>query len=150
MEIVKASIAARHDAGQLLAEYYEAVGVLERDTPESLRSYLSGADSALWLAYVGGAPAGCVVLRPLSLPDGERAGECKRLYVRPAFRGHGIAKTLLDVLETHAAEQGWRWVYLDSTGDMKAAHRLYRKRGYSACERYNSNPQAEVFLRKTL
>ena len=153
MEIVRASPAEQPDAEPLLAEYYETIGVVERDTPESLIAYLSGADTALWLAYVDGAAAGCVAFRPLALPAlaaGQRAGECKRMYVRPGFRRRGVAEALLSELEAYARREGYRWIYLDSKGDMQAAHRFYAKRGYTACDRYNRNPQAEVFLRKTL
>jgi len=86
------------------------------------------------------------VLRPLlSVPD---AAECKRLYVRPEFRGKGLAKSLMDILEAFAARLGLDWVYLDSKDDLEVAIELYRRRGYEPCERYNDNPQATIFLRK--
>jgi len=78
------------------------------------------------------------------------AGECKRLYVRPKARGRRIADKLLDALEDFARSNGLRWIYLDTYDDLKAAIALYRKRGYVPCERYNDNPQATVFLRKSL
>jgi GNAT superfamily N-acetyltransferase len=100
------------------------------------------------LAYLGEAAVGCVVLRMLdSIP---LAGECKRLYVQPAARGHRIADKLLDAQEDFARSKGLRWIYLDSYDDLKAAIALYRKRGYTSCERYNENPQATIFLRKQL
>jgi GNAT superfamily N-acetyltransferase len=136
------------EAEFLLNEYYEAVGVVKRDTSAAIADYLSDEASGLWIAYVDDFPAGCVVLRPLQTIDA--ATECKRLYVRPQFRGRGIADALLDVMEEYALEKAANWVYLDSKDDLKDALRIYVRRGYQPCERYNDNPQATVFLRKRL
>jgi DNA-binding MarR family transcriptional regulator/GNAT superfamily N-acetyltransferase len=133
---------------RLLEEYYEAVSVVQRDTPEGIQKIIDSPCSGLWLAYLGQKAAGCVVLRKLSsIPF---AGECKRLYVQPASRGHRIADKLLDAQEEFARSQGLHWIYLDSYDDLKVALALYRKRGYNSCERYNDNPQATVFLRKNI
>ena len=136
------------DAQQLLGEYYEAVHVVQRDAPGALQEMLTDTCSGMWVAYAEGEPVGCVVLRRLA--SIAAAAECKRLYVRPSARGQGIAEQLLDTMEAYARGQGLEWIYLDSYDDLKAALALYRKRGYVACERYNDNPQATVFLRKWL
>ena len=141
-------MAERAEATTLLEEYYEAIGVVQRDRPEAIAGYLSEAGSGLWIAWAEGASAGCVALRPL---DGmERAAECKRLYVRPAFRGRGIGGALLAAMEEQARDLGYRWIYLDSMEEMRAALRAYTRRGYERCERYNENPQALIFMRKQL
>lgn len=136
------------DAIQLLQEYYEAVSVVQRDAPAAIQKIIDAPCSGVWLAYMGEEVVGCVVLRALgSIPF---AGECKRLYVKPAARGHRIAHKLLDALEDFAHNNGLRWIYLDSYDDLKVAIALYRNRGYVSCERYNENPQATVFLRKNI
>jgi GNAT superfamily N-acetyltransferase len=136
------------DALRLLQEYYEAVNVVLRDTPETIQRIVDDPGSGVWLAYMNGKAVGCVVLRGLSsIPA---AGECKRLYVQPSARGLRIADKLLDAQEEFARGQGLRWIYLDSYDDLKAAIALYRRRGYVFCERYNDNPQATVFLRKDI
>lgn len=136
------------DAMGLLEEYYEAVSVVLRDTPEAIRKMVDDPGSGVWLAYLEERAVGCVVLRKLdSIPF---AGECKRLYVQPEARGHHIADKLLDAQEDFARNQGLRWIYLDSYNDLKVAIALYRRRGYVSCERYNDNPQATVFLRKNI
>jgi DNA-binding MarR family transcriptional regulator/GNAT superfamily N-acetyltransferase len=136
------------DALRLLREYYEAVSVVQRDTPEAIRKIIDGPCSGGWLAYLDERAVGCVVLRKLSsIPF---AGECKRLYVQPTARGHRIADKLLDAQEDFARDAGLRWIYLDSYDDLKVAIALYRRRGYVSCERYNDNPQATVFLRKDI
>jgi DNA-binding MarR family transcriptional regulator/GNAT superfamily N-acetyltransferase len=137
-----------HEAVQILEEYYEAVHVLKRDDAAALQSGLEEPASGLWLASIGDKVAGCVVLRRLSsIPH---AGECKRLYVRPAFRGRRIATLLLDALEEHARDHQLQWIYLDSYDDLKPAVSLYKQRGYQLCNRYNDNPQATLFMRKHL
>jgi DNA-binding MarR family transcriptional regulator/GNAT superfamily N-acetyltransferase len=136
------------DAIQLVQEYYEAVSVVQRDAPSAIQKIIDDPCSGVWLAYLQEKAVGCVVLRRLaSVPF---AAECKRLYVQPDARGHGIADNLMDALENFARSKGLRWIYLDSYDDLKAAIALYRKRGYVSCKRYNDNPQATVFLRKNL
>jgi GNAT superfamily N-acetyltransferase len=139
---------ASDDALAILHEYYEAVHVVVRDSPEDVRKLVTDPQSGLWLAYLDDAVVGCVVLRPL--PQVASAGECKRLYVRPEARGRGVADLLMDALEQQARDVGFSAIYLDSYGDLRAAIALYRRRGYVDCERYNANPQATVFLRKVL
>lgn len=139
---------ASEEATAILNEYYEAVHVVQRDRPGSLKKLLTEAGSGMWLAYVGDEVVGCVVLRRLlSIP---RASECKRLYVKPSARGNHIADRLLDAQEEFARSQGIQWIYLDSYDDLKAAIALYERRGYRRCERYNDNPQATLFMRKKI
>ena len=33
---------------------------------------------------------------------------------------------------------------------MKAAARFYERKGFAPCERYNDNPQAAIFMKKTI
>ena len=138
----------REAAFRLVEEYNEAVNVLMRDTAEGFQRDYFGAGAGLWLGAGGDAIVGCIALRPLKTR--ESAGEIKRLYVRPEFRGAGAAAALLAALEQYAAEYGYRWLYLDSRDDLAAAIRFYARHGYEACERYNENRQATVFMRKAV
>lgn len=133
---------------QILEEYYEAVHVVKRDRPGDLQTLLREPNSAMWLARLNDEIVGCVVLR--DLPSIPGAAECKRLYVRPAARGHRIATLLLDALEEHARSLKLDWIYLDTYDDLKPAIALYQQRGYHRCDRYNDNPQATLFMRKRL
>jgi len=137
---------ASAEALEIVNEYYEAVQVVVRDTPEALEALIGDPEAGFWLARIGNSVVGCVVLRGL----GVDSGECKRLYVRPSARGRKVGDRLMDALENHARTVGMRWVYLDSKDDLKPAIALYEKRGYESCARYNDNPQATVFLRKRL
>jgi GNAT superfamily N-acetyltransferase len=137
---------ANDDALAILQEYYEAIQVLQRDTPASAQEIIGEPGSGIWLAYLDEEAVGCVVLRKLrSIPS---ASECKRLYVKPSARGNRIAARLLDAQEDWARSQGIEWIYLDSFEDLKEAIALYRRRGYEPCARYNDNPQATLFMRK--
>ncbi len=136
------------DAFALLKEYFEEINVTLRDSPKAIRQVINAPSSAMWVAYLREEAVGCVVLRKLEgLPQ---SGECKRLYVRRHARGRGIANAMLAALEAYAQGQGLHWIYLDSKDDLKGALALYRKREYVPCERYNDNPQADVFLRKQI
>jgi GNAT superfamily N-acetyltransferase len=132
----------------LIEEYYDAIDVLVRDDRAALERYLASSDSSIWIASVNGAPAGCVMLRPL--PSISHAAEVKRLYVRPAFRGLRLAHALMQATEAHARGAGLQWLYLDTKDDLHVAIRFYLSTGYQPCPRYNDNPQATLFLRKQL
>jgi len=147
-KVIRASLSHAADARTLLNEYYDEVDVTQRDTPNTVQNFLTNPDSSLWIAYLGNTPAGCVVLRPLKAF--RRAAECKRLYVRAQFRRRGTAEALLDAMENYARSSSLRWIYLDSKDDLQVAIALYRQRGYKPCKRYNDNPQATIFLRKSL
>jgi DNA-binding MarR family transcriptional regulator/GNAT superfamily N-acetyltransferase len=136
------------DVLRLINEYYEAIHVTQRDAPATVKKIILDKKSGVWLAYLDSQAVGCVVLKPL--PSMSGAAECKRLYVQPEARGHGLANSLLDALETFAHDRGLTWIYLDSFDDLKAAVTLYKKRGYASCDRYNDNPQATLFLRKRI
>jgi GNAT superfamily N-acetyltransferase len=140
--------AANDDALALLNEYYEAIHVIQRDTPADVQKIVDVPGSGVWLAYLEDEAVGCVVLRKLRSIDS--ASECKRLYVKPSARGNRIADRMLDAQEDFARSQGIDWIYLDSFEDLKAAIALYERRGYERCERYNDNPQATLFMRKHL
>ncbi len=145
VRIVRLTSANNH-ALAILQEYYEAVHVVQRDTPVSVHKILGAPASGMWLAYLGDEVVGCVVLRKLGSIS--HAAECKRLYVRPSARGNRIADKLLDEQEAFARVEGIEWIYLDTYDDLKAAIGLYERRGYKRCERYNNNPQATLFMRK--
>jgi GNAT superfamily N-acetyltransferase len=88
-------------------------------------------------------------MRPLETA-GPHAAEVKRLYVRPAHRGGGVASALMDALEEGARESGYTELYLDTKDDLTVAIRFYERRGYERIPRYNDNPQATIFMRRVL
>jgi ribosomal protein S18 acetylase RimI-like enzyme len=135
-------------AFHLVEEYFREVGVLVRDTRTEFANQLRSDNGGVWLAIDCGQPIGCIVLR--SLASVPRSGEIKRLYVRASYRRLGLADRLLGTLEQYAVQLAYEWLYLDTKDDLHSAIRFYRRHGYERCGRYNSNPQATIFMRKRL
>lgn len=93
-------------------------------------------------------PVACIALRDL----GDGVAEVKRLYVLPAYRGQGIAKTLseaiIEVAKTTMAADGVTPLYhrlvLDTLHRLEGAISLYGSLGFSTCEAYCDNPMPDV------
>ena len=147
LEIRRASPAELDAAYGIVAEYYQAVRVVARESKARFAQDYFAAAAGVWLAWMDGQIAGCIALRALHKAE---TAEIKRMYVRPAWRGQGMAQKLLEEVERFARKNGCQWIYLDTTDEMVAAAQLYRSNGYELCERYNDNPQATIFMRKQL
>lgn len=147
IRVQRASIDLADSAYAMVAEYYESMSVVARETPEEFGKEYFGPASGVWLAWAGPHLAGCIALRQLANGD---AAEIKRMYVREAYRGLGIAQMLLAEAESFAREVSYRRIFLDTTDKMRSAARLYERNGYQRCERYNANPQATIFMTKQL
>lgn len=101
-------------------------------------------DGRLAMAIEEAGIAGCVALRRF---DAHRC-EAKRLFVRPAFRGHGIGRALLDWMLAEARAAGYREVIGDTMPVMREALEMYRRMGFEVTGPYaaNATPGA-IFLR---
>ena len=86
----------------------------------------------LLLAYSDGQLAGVACLRRIDAT----IAEVKRVYVRPACRGHGLGRILVNELIVEAQEAGYQWLRLDSVRFMHEAHHLYRSLGFQEIEPY--------------
>jgi putative acetyltransferase len=125
-------------ARQLFREYADAIGVdLEYQgfsaELAALPSPYAPPQGALLIAQAGAEAAGCVALRRLDA----NAGEMKRLYVRPAFRGLGIAERLIAGVVFAARSAHYDELRLDTLADMGSAQSLYRKLGFVEMPPYN-------------
>ncbi|GAB3069572.1 GNAT family N-acetyltransferase [Micromonospora schwarzwaldensis] len=105
------------------------------------------ADIRYVAAVVGGRAVGCGGLQTLDADT----GELKRMYVRPAYRGRGIARQLLLALEELAFRQGHRTVCLETGTYLPAAIGLYRSSGYQPIPVYGEyvdNPYSVCFAKQ--
>jgi GNAT superfamily N-acetyltransferase len=103
--------------------------------------------SGLFLvATLDGETVGCAGLQHLD----QDTSEVKRMWVSPSARGQGLAKRLLARLESEALAGGHRVVVLDTNATLTEAITLYERQGYQTTERYNDNPYAQRWFRKTL
>jgi putative acetyltransferase len=97
---------------------------------------LPGDYDPILVALAGADAAGCVALRPL----GAEICEMKRLYVRPASRGGGLGRRLVEAIVKEARRHGYSTMRLDTTPSMDAARALYRELGFRSIEPYRFNP----------
>lgn len=147
------------DIGALFSEYTRMLvtedpafaAYLELQNYDEELRHLEGKyglpDGRLYLALVGGTPAGCIALRKL---DEERC-ELKRLYVRPAFRGRGLARLLTEQILRDARAIGYRKILLDTLPFLESAIRLYRSLAFTDAPRYNDSPlDTTLFLQRDL
>lgn len=73
-----------------------------------------------------GMPAAC---GGIQFVDG-KYGEIKRMYVRPAFRGFGFGKQLVDHLAGHARSHGITLLRLETGIHQREAIGLYERMGF--------------------
>ena len=145
-----ASSVAPHDLDQvrlLFREYAQTLDVnlcfqnFEAELA-SLPGEYGAPRGALALATVAGVLAGCCALRPLDGVDYANACEMKRLYVRPAYRGLGLGRSLAEAVMDQALQAGYSCVLLDTLDDMEAARALYDDLGFEDIPPYYFNPIA--------
>lgn len=103
---------------------------------------------AIFLALVDGVPAGCCGLRPMVNSDHLNACEMKRLFVRPAFRGFGLGRQLVERIMMQAQIAGYATMLLDTLSEMETARALYQEAGFVEVAPYyhNPNPGAHYLL----
>jgi GNAT superfamily N-acetyltransferase len=92
---------------------------VERLLREGVRFFVVRAD---------GQPAACGGVRLVA--DDGGYGEVKRMYVRPAYRGHGLAKRVLLALEDAARTEGVGRLRLETGSYQTAAIALYERMGF--------------------
>ena len=101
----------------------------------------------LYVAWCDGQPAGCIALRRLD----DTTCELKRLYVRPAFRGRGIAGAMMQRILDDARAIGYTVMLLDTLPFLTSAIKMYRALGFYDIPPYTDSPlDTTIFLRLDL
>jgi GNAT superfamily N-acetyltransferase len=121
----------RADTADAMALIAELDALLAPNYPLESRHGLSverliRENVAFFVVRVAGAPAGCGGIKL----EGTAYGELKRMFVRPQFRGAGLAKRLVDHLAEHAREHGVTLLRLETGIHQRAAIGLYERMGF--------------------
>ncbi len=99
-----------------------------------------------FLAWMNARPAGCGALKR----NARGIGEVKRMWTAPEARGLGIARRLLQTIETKARELKLKRLRLETNRTLVEAQSLYRQSGYQEVERFNQEPYAHHWFEKRL
>jgi putative acetyltransferase len=83
-------------------------------------------DVAFFVVWVDDVPAGCGGVQRFA----EGYAELKRMYVRPAFRGRGLGRHLVDYLSAYAADHGATVIRLRTGVLQVEAIGLYTSMGF--------------------
>lgn len=152
------------DARALFGEYAGSLGWdlssgWIADELRGLPGSYAPPDGALLVAYVGGDPAGALGLQKVppaarfDTVDVECSGELKRLFVRPGFRRHGLARALMLRAEDEGRDRGYGALLLTTNAEMMPlAQGLYESLGYVETAPYrNDMPWPDIrWMRKRL
>jgi putative acetyltransferase len=110
-------------------------------------AFAPGDDSAYLVAAVDGRAVACAAWRALT----DAVAELRRMYVRPSFRGRGIARQLIVAVEEDALAAGRPVIRLETGRMLTAPIALYRSAGYTpipAYGEYAGNPDSVCFEKR--
>lgn len=90
----------------------------------------------LVLAKLGEEPVAACGIKPF------KSGVCelKRLYCRPAGRGHNLGRKVTEAAIAEARHQGYKQMYLDTDPGLTHANGVYEALGFTDIDRYYDNP----------
>jgi len=115
--------------GGCFAEYPGCVLDVDGEIPElrAIATYADRRNGAFWIVERGGKIVGCIGAMPT---DHGRAIELVKLYVRADQRGQGLARDLIDRVETFARGRTVDVIELWTDTRFLTAHAVYTARGY--------------------
>jgi putative acetyltransferase len=116
---------------------------------------LLASEVSFLIARDGDTFLGCGAVRRMPgevQTQGERYGEIKRMFVRPAARGQRIAERLLGELEATLRDEGIALSLLETGPPQTQALRLYERCGYARRGPFGGYPAsaASLFYAKRL
>lgn len=92
-----------------------------------------GAGSSYWVITDGDRILGGAGYARLEGGDPHTC-ELKKMYFLPEARRKGFGALLMQRILRHAAEDGYRTVYIETVDRMRAANALYRQFGFKALD----------------
>lgn len=113
---------------------------------DSLPGAYAAPEGRLLLALKGSDPAGAVAFRRLDTAT----AEAKRLFIDPAFRGHGIGRALMLRLVEEARTAGYRRIVGDTLPVMSAAIALYDAMGFKRIDSYPGSTREAICIEYSL
>ena len=124
-------VAERPDSRDAITLITELEAYLDPLYPAESRHGLSVAQLlqekvAFFVVRQDGAAAGCGGVQLF----GSDYGEVKRMYIRPQFRGLGLAKSMLDHLKSYAQEHKVKLLRLETGIYQSEAIGLYERMGF--------------------
>lgn len=106
-----------------------------------------GDRAAFWIAKSDNVVAGSIAIAPLN----ESEAELDVMYVRPEYRRSGIAKELLNTLESFAKEKGFARIKLRAGEPQVEAVKFYEGQGFARIPpfgKWTTDPTAWCFEKK--
>jgi GNAT superfamily N-acetyltransferase len=100
------------------------------------------------VVYQNELPVGCGAFKKFD----DETVEIKRMFVRPEYRGKGVAGIVLKELENWAGEAGFEFAVLETGKKQPEAIRLYEKSGYALIPNYGQYAGIEnsICMKKSL
>ena len=140
------------------------------NTPENMELYLSQAfareqilkelenqDSAFYLLYRNGSPAGCLKVNEAAAQTetgDPHSLEVERIYVAKEFQGTGFGSRLMDEAARLAAERKKEYIWLGVWEKNERAIRFYEGKGFyrtgSHTFTVGNDEQTDYIMRKDL
>jgi GNAT superfamily N-acetyltransferase len=130
----------------LLAELHDRYGQDDADPDRLDAPQLAPPHGTFVVAWLDADAVGCGALRRAD----ERVGEIKRMYVRPAWRGHGVGRAVLGAIEARARAVGYERLILETGTRQPEAIGLYTSAGYEPVAAYGAyrwSPLSRCFAR---
>jgi ribosomal protein S18 acetylase RimI-like enzyme len=130
-------------ADRAYRHYVARIGL--RPAPMDADYDLAVARDEVWVAVLGDAVAGFVVLRP----DGEDL-LLENIAVDPSYQGRGVGRILLDLADQRAQTLDLAGVRLYTHAKMTENQLLYERRGYVETGRVDEEGFDRLYFRKEL
>jgi putative acetyltransferase len=92
-----------------------------------------GERSVYYVVVLEDEVLGCGGIAPLRGGDADTC-ELKKMYFKPALRGLGMGRKLVEQLLEDARKEGYKHVYLETIPKMETANLLYKKTGFRALD----------------